>query len=400
MEGQIQQRDLLWAIIVFAASSLCLAPGVFWGLPDGVAVEGALRVLDGEIPYRDFWTMYAPGQFYAVAGLFWIFGQEIIVQAVGVVLIIAASAAVFYLLLRRIGSPQPLALVLVVIFIGMFWKTGPELKSYPPALLLLLLAMDRVVSYFYGHGEAQLYWAGLLTGLAALFKHDVAAYVATAVVVSLFLAWFRAGKQRPSSWIAPMGAVLRFGTCASLVVLLVVAWIAWSAGTDAWQDLVVFPATIFSKVRYQGYPSLLPTLSLFVEWLRDPTNLFPKGQTALLSLFDWISINLPLLVFLSAASVVAFYPRLFDATSSAVAILWLSCMPFFWMAAHVMRNTHVYSMAILSFLIIAMAWHATLRFQPLGSPIALGVSCNDLPVCHWPFNPAGTGSFSCIDWVV
>ena len=44
MEGQIQQRDLLWAIIVFAASSLCLAPGVFWGLPGGVAVEGALRV--------------------------------------------------------------------------------------------------------------------------------------------------------------------------------------------------------------------------------------------------------------------------------------------------------------------------------------------------------------------
>jgi hypothetical protein len=109
MEGQIQQRDLLWAIIVFAASSLCLAPGVFWGLPGGVAVEGALRVLDGQIPYRDFWTMYAPGEFYAVAGLFWIFGQEIIVQAVAVVLIIAASAAVFYLLLRRIGSPQPLA---------------------------------------------------------------------------------------------------------------------------------------------------------------------------------------------------------------------------------------------------------------------------------------------------
>ena len=233
-----------------------------------------------------------------------------------------------------------------------------------------------------------------------MFKHDVAAYVATAIVVSLFLAWFRAGNQRPSSWIAPMGAVLRFGTCASLVVLPVAAWIAWSGGADAWQDLVVFPATTFSKVRYQGYPSLLPPLSVFVEWLRDPTNLIPKGRTALFSLSDWISMNLPQLVFLSAASVVAFYPRLFDATSSAVAILWLSCMPFFWMAAQVMRNTHVYSMAILSFLIIAMAWHATRRFQPLGSSFALGLSCNDLHVCRWPFNPAGTGSFFCIEWVV
>src|SRR5262249_10598922 len=61
-----------------------------------------------------------------------------------------------------------------------------------------------------------------------------------------------------------------------------------------------------------------------------------------------------------------FYPRLFDATSSAVAILWLTCMPFFWMAAHVMRNTHVYSMAILSFLIIAMVWHRLSSFTLWG----------------------------------
>lgn len=353
--GRIAPRDQLWALLVFAAGTLCLAPGMFWGLPTGKAVEGALRILDGQVPYRDFWTMYAPGQFYAVAGLFWAFGREMIVQAVAVVLIIAASAAVFYLLLRRIGSPRMLASVLAAIFIGMFWTTGPELTSYPPALLLLLLALDRVVRYFQGCGAAQLCWAGLLAGVVTVFKHDVAAYVGAAVVISLFLAWFHAGERRPSTWIAPMPAALRFGACASLIVLPVALWIAWSAGADAWQDLFVFPATTFSKVRNEEYPSLLPPLSLLIDWLRYLMNL-QRGRAALEALSPWLLFHLPELVFLGGAGVVICYPRLLDAKSAAIAILWLTCMPFFWMAAQVQRNTHFDSMAVLSFLVIAMVW--------------------------------------------
>jgi len=47
------------------------------GLSNGIkpirrgGVYGACRVLDGEIPYRDFWIPYAPGYYYFVAWLFW-----------------------------------------------------------------------------------------------------------------------------------------------------------------------------------------------------------------------------------------------------------------------------------------------------------------------------------------
>ena len=49
---------------------LLLAPGAFYGLPSGKLVVGATRILQGEVPYRDFWTMYAPGSSYLTAGLF------------------------------------------------------------------------------------------------------------------------------------------------------------------------------------------------------------------------------------------------------------------------------------------------------------------------------------------
>ena len=34
---------------------------------EGVMASGADRVLRGEAPYRDFWTVYAPAQFYVLA---------------------------------------------------------------------------------------------------------------------------------------------------------------------------------------------------------------------------------------------------------------------------------------------------------------------------------------------
>ena len=47
-------------VILFVVAFLLLAVGSFWGLPSGKAVAGALVILDGGVPYRDFWTMYTP----------------------------------------------------------------------------------------------------------------------------------------------------------------------------------------------------------------------------------------------------------------------------------------------------------------------------------------------------
>jgi hypothetical protein len=75
---------------VWAASSLAASALFFAGLllqvvsmdrnlnlyDEGLVVYGAARVMRGEVPYRDFWSMYGPGQFYLIAGLFKIFGTQ------------------------------------------------------------------------------------------------------------------------------------------------------------------------------------------------------------------------------------------------------------------------------------------------------------------------------------
>lgn len=343
------------SLVLFVAGTFILATGSFWGLPSGRGVVGGLVILDGGVPYRDFWTMYAPGQFYSVAALYWLFGRELLVQAIAVSLVCAASAVTFFVLLRRLGAPRQPALCLSAVFVLMFWTTGPELTDYPAALLFLLLALDRIVRYCGGSGTGHLRWAGLWIGLAAWFKHDVAAYVAVGTTISLFVSWLVVGEKRPAGWQAPLRATLTIATFALAAAAPVAIWTAWSAGADAWNDLFVFPATVFSKVRGDQFPPLIPNVEPVFRWLSDVTN-ERKALAAAEGLSTWVLLNAPQFTFLGGVSVLLATKRRFQAASIAHLALFLACMPFFWAAAHIQHNTHPYTMAILGSGVGVVVW--------------------------------------------
>src|SRR5215469_3955467 len=46
---------------------------------EGIVLQGATRILDGQVPYRDFFSFYTPGSFYLVAALFRVFGNSFVV---------------------------------------------------------------------------------------------------------------------------------------------------------------------------------------------------------------------------------------------------------------------------------------------------------------------------------
>jgi hypothetical protein len=54
--------DRRLAVLLVAAGLIVQLPALLWGVPNGKAINNALRILAGDVPYRDFWTMYAPGR--------------------------------------------------------------------------------------------------------------------------------------------------------------------------------------------------------------------------------------------------------------------------------------------------------------------------------------------------
>jgi hypothetical protein len=71
---------------------------------EGISLQGAQRVLAGQLPYRDFFSCLTPGSFYALALLFRIFGSSLVVARIALALAGAILSLITYLLARRVCS--------------------------------------------------------------------------------------------------------------------------------------------------------------------------------------------------------------------------------------------------------------------------------------------------------
>src|SRR5947208_12708583 len=73
--GRVPEKSAFeWAIAFWLFVGTCLYLRLFYNYtnfnPDeGVALQGAARILSGHVPYRDFFTFFTPGSFYWTAML-------------------------------------------------------------------------------------------------------------------------------------------------------------------------------------------------------------------------------------------------------------------------------------------------------------------------------------------
>lgn len=337
------RRTALWlALAVF----LALAPGAFFGVP-GKSVAGAWRVLAGEVPYRDFWSMYAPGQFYATAGVLALCGKQVLAPALVACALKACTAALLFVASVGFGAPRRLAL-LASATIGMaLFEIAPELSSYPPALACVAGAWCTLARAPQASSRA-----GLLLGLAAFFKHDVAAYATASACAGVALEpWI--GRESAEERSRALRAALSMGGAAAGVVAVLALGQGALSGRDALVDLVLFPLGDFRIVRSEDYPGLSPNLPLVARFLASPGDL-ARARDAAEALSEWMLGNAPQVAFLAllAAGATA-WKRLTRATRRGFVFL-VGAVPLFWWAAHTQQNTHFTSMGIAVLLALAL----------------------------------------------
>jgi hypothetical protein len=98
-------RSLPWLVFVACVAYLWVFRRYSTLEPDeGIVLQGAERILDGQLPYRDFFSFYTPGSFYLVAWLFQIFGDSFTVARMSVAVVGATCSVVTYVLSRRVCS--------------------------------------------------------------------------------------------------------------------------------------------------------------------------------------------------------------------------------------------------------------------------------------------------------
>jgi 4-amino-4-deoxy-L-arabinose transferase-like glycosyltransferase len=166
--------DCLIGILLFAFSTAYLCAFRHYSSlePDeGIVLQGAERILRGEVPYRDFFSFYTPGSFYLVAFLFRFFGDSLPVTRMSLAIAGAACSVVTYVLARRVSS-RGIALFAAVLatVIGVAYRFLVLPNWY--STLLCCLALYAAVRLIESQRAVWAFATGSLTSLTVLFEQS------------------------------------------------------------------------------------------------------------------------------------------------------------------------------------------------------------------------------------
>ena len=317
----------LGTFVVFVAALLLFGPTAT-NFVVRVTDISALRVLDGDIPYRDFWTMYAPGSFVTLAGAFAIFGRELMVSSIAGMILAATAVAAYHRLAMSVVGARAAAMLAILVTLT-FYGTGYHngLTSLPPAILLILVAVLMTASRCSSPGSRWAVWPGVLLGVAGLYKHDVGAFAVIGACAALATARVRAGAAPvvlPAVWLALSAWAIVLSAAGVLV--------AAGAGPDAWEDLIRFPFEDFGHVRGPEYFPIIPVPKpSFVDMAQE--------------LSRWGQGMLPTLAF--GVGLLGLWPARRSLPPHAVFIIAFAAAAFWmhWMSAHVQMNTNAVTLA-------------------------------------------------------
>lgn len=215
---------------------------------EGLVLLGADRFAHGGFPHRDFWTLYVPGQYGALAALFSVFGPSILVGRIWDLVLRATAVALVWGLTR--DQDRVSAAFATLLCAGWLWTV--EFHGYPgiPALVAVLAAMVTFRTYLRRESFRSLVATGAWLGAAAWFRHD---FLVAAVPFAAALGWPRGDRPRARSPRREIG-LLATGLAATTLPFLAVLLLSVPAGA-LWEQLVRFPAAVYPSVRGLPFPT-------------------------------------------------------------------------------------------------------------------------------------------------
>ncbi|MEA2494685.1 MAG: hypothetical protein QOJ29_2596, partial [Thermoleophilaceae bacterium] len=244
------------ALLLFAAGILISGFTILRGVEpfdEGLTLQAARRVAEGQVPYSDFLWAYGPAHPYLLAGLFKLFGTSLLWWRIIRVLVDSGVALLVFAIVRR-EAPLRVALVAwLAAACAMAQPTGAN--PFAPALLFTLAAIWSASSASDRRG---LIVAGSMCALAAAWRLDfgVFAVVATAAAACVGSASIRGAYLLGAARSVLIRRALRPGLVvvaafAALTALVYLPFVIADGPADAWRDLI---GRSLSQGRYWHLP--------------------------------------------------------------------------------------------------------------------------------------------------
>lgn len=166
---------------------------------EGWMLNSAKRVLQGEIPYRDFVFIYTPGVIFSLAFIFKILGESIL--AARILAVITSLVSLFFL--YKILSHTTKNKTIIFLSLSPFLLWGPfQINFTWPVMFCIALSL--ITYYFFllfnqTKNKNFLFSAGLTTALVLIFKQNLG----LAVIINNILIFLLIPKLKDKKLVIP-----------------------------------------------------------------------------------------------------------------------------------------------------------------------------------------------------
>jgi len=218
---------------------------VFKGGDEGSLIDGAIRILHGQVFARDFFEVIGPGTFYLLAGFFKLFGATFLVDRTWLLVTSLGTFLSMYFLSRRVcGRYQILPpLLLVSVYFSTLW---PMVNHHVDSNFFLLLAVVCLVFWQDSRKSGLLLAAGVLAGVTTCILQPKGMLLLLA-----FLVWLWTQQTRRTGFLTSICMVV--GGYCSIIGLTFLYF--WSRG--ALWDLIyvnfIWPSQHYGAVNAVSY---------------------------------------------------------------------------------------------------------------------------------------------------
>lgn len=175
----ITKQELLFFLI----SILYLVIGFNFNIVpsvEGISLLGAEQVINNNIPYKDFHTIYAPGVYYLNASILFISNGLLAIRTTYLVLTFFVSMLIYFLAKDYLRTKY----AFVPFFISIVWQSFVPMtaSSVTIALILILSAALFLFRYYDamkagGANLSQVVPIGICIGLLGVVRQDMASYM-------------------------------------------------------------------------------------------------------------------------------------------------------------------------------------------------------------------------------
>ena len=251
---------------LLSLDAACAAVLIVWclalGLPryragldprdEGCLAYGAERVMEGQIPNRDFVSYQPPLSFYTAATMFQVFGTSLrSLRILGLAIYVAMPLLIFGIARMLTGVAPAFAAAVGSIYLGIpsfsFVPYGAwqGLVASTATIWICLAAMRK------GRGGGMMFGAGLLTAATFLMRQDQGLYLTLSILAF--------GAALGLGHLVPPGELKRSALwCgAGMAALAAPCGLVWGikgAWPSMFQQLVVFPVSGYAKTSAAPFP--------------------------------------------------------------------------------------------------------------------------------------------------